>query len=987
MSTSTIKTGFTSGEISPGLWGHTDLAKLAAGCSTLRNCYVNYRAGASSRGGLAFVGQCKAPGSGLAPRVINFQFNVLQSYGLEFGDHTLRFVLDGGYVTEAPKTITNATQASDCVLSVAANGWSNGDWIFVQDVRGMTPLNSREFIVTTAATNTVGLLDTFGDPVNSFAFSPYAGGGTAARILEIATPYALEDLPWLKVTQSADVMSICCVNQQTGTEYAPQELTRVAATVWTLAPLSVGTSINAPGRPSLTASNPPPAGQDPTQYQAVVTAVDGSTGQESVASLVGTVDNSANIALTAGSITVAWLPIPGAAYYNIYLAPAAYNATVPPGSVFGYIGSARGNQFLDQNIVQDVTRTPPLHLDPFARGAILDGTPTAFGTAYVQATTVVTINTSTGSGAIIEAAVDSSGQVISYIVQNGGHGYAATDTITITDSGGGTGATGSITVGPQTGTYPSVVAYFQQSRMYANTQNAPDTYFKSQPGAYTNFDSSNPPISSDALIGTPWAQQVNGIQWMVPMTFGLVVLTGLGAWQLSGSNNGPLTPSDQQAQSEAYNGISPTVPPIRIDDAIEYVQEKGGIVREIKFNWQSQTFTGPDRTILSNHLFQGFHILQWAWAQEPWRVMWAVRDDGRLLSQTYVADQDIFGWGRHDTNGLFVSVAVVSEPPVDAPYFIVRRFVPGKAQWAYYMERMDNRIWPNAETVWAVDSGLALSLPTPDATLNATSSGVGAGVTFRADSAIFDGTTIGVAGQVIRMGGGKAIVTQFVSPTTLVAEITMRITDIVLNDPERTPIPALAGNWSITTPVSTVFGLDHLEGFVVTGLADGAVIPPTVVSHGQISLATPASALVIGLPYQAQLQTMILNVDTNGETSQGKRKKNDAVTLRQVASRGVKLGTNQPNASMQENQAEIPWGQGNQDVGKMIEAKVPENLGTGPDYQPGPGAYLPLYSGDLNELVDGDWDLTGMIAAQQDYPLPMNVIALIPESSIGDSGG
>src|SRR3954467_12436852 len=116
MSTATIKTGFTSGEISPGLWGHTDLAKLAAGCSTLRNCYVNYRAGASSRGGLAFVGQCKAPGSGLAPRVINFQFNVLQSYGLKFGDHTLRFVLDGGYVTEAPKTITNATQASDCVL-------------------------------------------------------------------------------------------------------------------------------------------------------------------------------------------------------------------------------------------------------------------------------------------------------------------------------------------------------------------------------------------------------------------------------------------------------------------------------------------------------------------------------------------------------------------------------------------------------------------------------------------------------------------------------------------------------------------------------------------------------------------------------------------------------------------------------------------------------------------------------------------------------
>ena len=55
------------------------------------------------------------------------------------------------------------------------------------------------------------------------------GGGTVARIYTLATPYHAVDLPYLKFTQSADVMSLTCVNQQTLADYPPQELTRLAA--------------------------------------------------------------------------------------------------------------------------------------------------------------------------------------------------------------------------------------------------------------------------------------------------------------------------------------------------------------------------------------------------------------------------------------------------------------------------------------------------------------------------------------------------------------------------------------------------------------------------------------------------------------------------------------------------------------------------------------------------------------------------------------
>src|SRR5690606_15816367 len=135
-----------------------------------------------------------------------------------------------------------------------------------------------------------------------------------------------------------------------------------------------------------------------------------------------------------------------------------------------------------------------------------------------------TITTSTGSGAQLDPIIVNGG-VVAYLLITEGSGYAATDTVVIT--GDGTGATAVLEIGPQTGTYPATVAYFQQRRVYGYTLNQPDTYFFSPPSAFQTFDSRIPTIDSDAIIGSQWSLQVNGIQWMVPMPGGLVVMTGL----------------------------------------------------------------------------------------------------------------------------------------------------------------------------------------------------------------------------------------------------------------------------------------------------------------------------------------------------------------------------------------------------------------------------------------------------------------------------
>jgi hypothetical protein len=605
---------------------------------------------------------------------------------------------------------------------------------------------------------------------------------------------------------------------------------------------------------------------------------------------------------------------------------------------------------------------------------------TGGGTLYTQATVSASISSSTGTGAVLQpvvgvsgavsgipaGATTATGSVLSIITVNGGEGYSTSDTVVITGTTG-TSATATLSLNPSSGTWPGVVSYFQQRRVYAATGNQPNTYFMSKPGAFTNMDKSMPTVDNDSIQGTPWSKQVNGVVWTVPMPGGLVVLTGLGAWQVSGgANYAAITPASQTATPQAYNGCSPTVPPIVVNYDILYLQQKGYQVLDLSYNFFTNIYTGVDITIMSNHLFTSSPIKEWCWAQSPHKIVWAVRTDGTLLSLTYLKEQEVQGWARHDTNGLFKSVAAVSEGVTDGVYFVVQRFVRG--QWMYYIERMDDRQWETIDDTFAVDCGLTNVRSKPAVTLTA-SAASGTGVTFTASSAVFTAANVG---DVIRMGGGTATVTAFNSGTAVTATITSPILVTVPNDLTSTPEPAAPGTWSIATPVTTVYGLDHIEGKTVAILADGSVAPSQTVVNGSITIPQAASYICAGLPFTCQLQS--LYTDIEGQTTvQGKRKSIPAVTVRMSKSRGLKIGSNQADSSTQNVLVPQVW----QSLTEIKERSSSIYAGNA----------IPMFTGDKILRINPNWAKPGQVSVQQDYPLPASVIALIPEIAAGDDNG
>lgn len=1051
---SKIQNSFSAGEISPSLYGRTDLNKWNQGASTMRNMYVSYRGGSSSRAGLAFVGKCKQPGTDDPPRDINFQYNINQGFALEFGDQYMRVKYRGAYVTEADKNIAGATNANPLVLYIPGHSYFVDDWIYITGMEGMTELNGLTWIVASIVdADHITITDLWGDAVNSTAFGIYTSGGTAARIYTAASPYAAVDLPFLKFTQSENTMSLTLVNQDTGTEYPTYDLVRNTDTDWVFTAVSFSSVINPPGTVNATAHA---SAALTTYYSYVVTAVDRDTGEESVASSVASVQNN-DISVNAGSNTISWSAVIGASSYNIYKATPSYSVAVPTGASFGYMATAFGTEATDTNIIADFTKVPPVHNDPFAANTITSVNITNGGTGYTQATVSYLITTTTGSG-FVGSPVVQAGVVTAFTIDNGGIGYTSGDTITIS---GGSGATATLTLGPASGTFPGDVAYYQQRRVYANTQNRQNTYFMSKPGAYKNMDSSVPSTDDDAIIGAPWAQQINGIQAMVPMTNGLIVLTGNGAWLLNGGgNNEAITPSNQNAQAQAYNGCHDRIPPIVVNYDILYVQSKGSIIRDLAYNFYTNVFTGTDLTVLSPHLFNYRQIQQWAYCEEPYKLIWVARDDGTMLALTYLKEQEVFAWSRHDTNGFIVGTCSVTEPPVDALYVIVKRYING--QWVYYSERMDNRNWTSPENCFCVDAGLSYPMTLPDATLtpdaadgddnlssvilidggsgytaptvtatDATGMGTGAtfsvtlsggvitainvltegsayvegntqltitdstgsgadahavitnNVTFRADASVFTADNVG---DVIRLGNnnssqqgtqitisgaGKAIITEYVSDTEVIANIVEPITAVMYDNPDDMPVPAVSGQWSLSTPTTTVSGLNHLEGMLVTGLADGSVIEPQEVVDGAVTLPTEASAITIGISYICQLGSLYLDVPDAPGKIQGKRKNISSIVVRTENSRGFSVGTNEPIQATEPGNANLPWTD-------MIFAKERTALVSA-------GSAISLFTGDTYINVPSEWDEYSISCVQQIYPLPLSVLCLVTSFRPGDS--
>jgi hypothetical protein len=137
---------------------------------------------------------------------------------------------------------------------------------------------------------------------------------------------------------------------------------------------------------------------------------------------------------------------------------------------------------------------------------------------------------------------------------------------------------------------PDAVGYFQGRRWFAGSNNKPQGVNATRSGTESNMCYSIPTQANDAISVRLTSRQNNTIRHIVPLSDLLLLTSG-------GSGRSPRTRADHAVHdrlpTEDYIGAS-NVAPVVTASAVIYAQDRGGRVREMKFQWQQQGYRSAD---------------------------------------------------------------------------------------------------------------------------------------------------------------------------------------------------------------------------------------------------------------------------------------------------------------------------------------------------------------------------------------------------------
>ena len=255
--------------------------------------------------------------------------------------------------------------------------------------------------------------------------------------------------------------------------------------------------------------------------------------------------------------------------------------------------------------------------------------------------------------------------------------------------------------------YPAAIAVFEQRICYAGTTHQPQTIRGSAIDDYENFKAGTDDTS--AFTYTLAAQERNSIQWLVAQRV-LLVGTNAGEWSIGGSNDTSLTASNVTVRRQSNYGSSPLQAKL-INDVVLYTQRLGNKVREMTFSYEKEGYLSPDLTLLAEHITES-GIIDTAFQRVPQSIYWGITAAGQLIGMTYERDQEVVGWHRHPSQGLFEAIAVVSTGAGHDQIWVTvkRQRISGGVLTDYrYIEVFDTAEWTDKADCFYVDSGKTYS--------------------------------------------------------------------------------------------------------------------------------------------------------------------------------------------------------------------------------------------------------------------------------------
>jgi hypothetical protein len=516
--------------------------------------------------------------------------------------------------------------------------------------------------------------------------------------------------------------------------------------------------------------------------------------------------------------------------------------------------------------------------------------------------------------------------------------------------------------------YPYCGMFFQERLCLGGNNESPNTVWGSVTGDFFDMsptDWDGAVLDSSAFAFTLDDDEVNAILWMHSAGTAQSPQLGIGTTggefiMLAGGNGASITPTNVQIYRETELGSSATAMVEHIGKSVLFVNEPGLKLHEWTFQWTVDGFVGPDLAALSEHLPKP-GITQLTYQRVPYGVVWCMRSDGGLIGMTYLKDEQVVAWHRHQLGGDIYSgpprvESLACIPAPDGTYdqlwlAVLRTINDVPTRYIEIMTRFFDGELQAQEEAWFVDCALQKEASAAACRMLGPKSGKGVRMVCEQNVMTSD-----MVGDILLFNGGAARIAAVPAANDFAVDYIR---------PARQGGTAIIGNWSIGHPAPSVSGLGHLAGLQVSAQTDGGdggkQILPT---SGVLTFDQPKAFAVVGLPYLSRLVTMPFEPPRAPVSAQGRIKRINFLFLRFLEAMGCRFGavvTDEMTGVEEEN----------------TETLTHRFKGAPIGWAP------PLFTGVQRVDFPGGYDREGQVVIETDGPLPLTVLYLGLRGDVG----
>lgn len=302
--------------------------------------------------------------------------------------------------------------------------------------------------------------------------------------------------------------------------------------------------------------------------------------------------------------------------------------------------------------------------------------------------------------------------------------------------------------------WPETGAIYEDRLVHARTPTDPLGMWMSRSSSYNDMSVSDPVVADDAIAIRLTGGRMDEIGWLDENR---QLMAGTASSLRSiGAADGQVLSTETVRQRAESSIAASYIDPVSVENVSLFLDLYRQRLMETSYSYQQDGYLARELSVVNEHLFLP-GVTQLAYVSNPHKLLFALRDDGKLIAFTYDREQKVAGGTLVDLGGVVESICSLPGPDATDLWIIIRREVGGSE--VRYVERLAPFYRKDATTKPPVYAACALMY---EGALTGALSGFealsGETVGVWADGVDIGDTTVDFSGNMVLPGGVKASV-------------------------------------------------------------------------------------------------------------------------------------------------------------------------------------------------------------------------------------